>query len=148
MSNMAKVLVVYHSLSGNTKAAAETVAEGVKAGGAVALVKEGLKAGPDDLLACDAIAVGTPDYFSYMAGGLKDFFDRSFYPTQGQVTGKPCGIFVTHGGGGKAVESVKSVCASFKFKLVAEPVIVLNRPDKSAAQKLKELGKALAAARK
>ena len=43
---------------------------------------------------CDAIAVGTPDYFSYMAGGLKDFFDRTYYPTQDQVTGKPCAIFV------------------------------------------------------
>jgi multimeric flavodoxin WrbA len=143
---MATVLVVYHSLSGNTKAAAEAVAEGVKAAGAKALLKEGLKAGPDDLLACDAIAAGTPDYFSYMAGGLKDFFDRSFYPTQGQVTGKPCGIFVTHGGGGKAVASMNSVCASFKLKVVAEPVLVLNRPDKAAEQKLKALGKALAEA--
>lgn len=24
-----------------------------------------------------------------MGGGLKDFFDRTFYPTQGQVTEKP-----------------------------------------------------------
>ena len=31
---MAKVLIVYYSLGGNTKAAAEAVAEGVKAGDA------------------------------------------------------------------------------------------------------------------
>ena len=78
---MAKVLIVYHSLSGNTKAAAEAVAAGVKDGGADPVLKDGLQTDPADLLACDAIAVGTPDYFSYMAGGLKDFFDRSFYPT-------------------------------------------------------------------
>ena len=143
---MAKVLIVYHSLSGNTKAAAEAVAEGVKAGGADPVVKTGLQAGPEDLLACQAIAVGTPDYFSYMAGGLKDFFDRSYYPTQGQVADKPCGIFVTHGGGGKAVDSMKSVCGSFKFKVVAEPVLVKNSPDKAAVEKLKALGKTLAAA--
>jgi multimeric flavodoxin WrbA len=140
---MAKILIVYHSLSGNTKAAAEAVAEGVKAAGAQAVLKEGLKAGPDDLLACDAIAAGTPDYFSYMAGGLKDFFDRSFYPTQGKVADKPCGIFVTHGGGGRAVDSVKSVCGSFKFKLVGEPVLVKDKPDKAAVGKLQALGKAL-----
>ena len=143
---MAKVLIVYHSLGGNTKAAAEAVAEGVKAGGAEAVLKEGLKAGPEDLLACDAIAAGTPDYFSYMAGGLKDFFDRSLYPTQGQVTDKPCGIFVTHGGGGKAVESMQSICASFKFKVIADPVLVKNRPDEAASGQLKTLGRALAAA--
>lgn len=143
---MAKVLIVYHSLSGNTKAAAEAVADGVKEGGADAVVKEGLKAGPDDLLSCDAIAVGTPDYFSYMAGGLKDFFDRSFYPTQGQVTDRPAGIFVTHGGGGKAVESMKSICASFKLKVIADPVLVKNSPDEAAAGELTALGRALAAA--
>ena len=120
---MAKVLIVYHSLSGNTRAAADAVAEGVrKAEGAEAKVMEALKAGPEDLLDCAALAVGTPDYFSYMAGGVKDFFDRAYYPTQGKVTDKPVGIFVTHGGGGKAVESVKSICRSFKFRLACAPV--------------------------
>jgi len=138
---MAKVLIVYHSLSGNTRAAAEAVAEGVrKAGGVEAKVMEALKAGPEDLLDCAALAVGTPDYFSYMAGGVKDFFDRTYYPTQGKVTDKPVGVFLTHGGGGKAIESVKSICRSFKFRLACAPVLVLNRPDEEATQKLRELG--------
>ena len=140
---MAKVLIVYHSLSGNTKAAAEAVADGVRAAGGKVILKEGLKAGADDLLGCDAIAVGTPDYFSYMAGGVKDFFDRTLYPTQGQVTGKPCAIFVTHGGGGKAVESCKAICGSFKFKIIGEPVLVKNRPDAAATEQLKALGRKL-----
>ncbi len=142
---MAKVLIVYHSQSGNTKAAAEVVGQGAKdVGGVEVAVKEALETTAEDLLACDAIAVGTPDYFSYMAGGLKDFFDRTYYPTQGSVTDKPCGIFVTHGGGGKAVESIKSICASFKFKPVAEPVLVKNAPDAKATAALIQLGKALA----
>ena len=143
---MSKILIVYHSLSGNTKAAAEAVAEGVKAAGGKPIILEALKAGPGDLLACDAVAVGTADYFSYMAGGLKDFFDRAFFPTQGKVTDKPCGIFVTHGGGGRAVESVKSVCGSFKFRLVGEPVLALNRPDVGATERLTALGRDLVAA--
>jgi flavorubredoxin len=140
---MVKVLIVYYSLSGNTKAAAEEVAEGIKSSGAKSIIREGFEASPDDLLNCDAIAVGTPDYFSYMAGGVKDFFDRSFYPTQDKVTGKPCAIFITHGGGGRAVDSVKSICSTFKFKLISEPVSVNNRPDKDASVKLRELGKNL-----
>lgn len=136
-----KVLIVYHSLGGNTKAAAEAVAEGVKkVKGAEAKVKEALKAGPQDLLDCAALAVGTPDYFSYMAGGVKDFFDRTFYPTQGKVTEKPVGIFLTHGGGGKALDSVKAICGSFKFRLASAPVLVLNRPDEAAREKLQQLG--------
>ncbi|MDP6438173.1 MAG: NAD(P)H-dependent oxidoreductase [Candidatus Brocadiia bacterium] len=107
---MGRVHVVFHSLSGNTRAAAEALAEGArKVAGTDVVVKDGLEATQEDLLSCGAIAVGTPDFFSYMAGGLKDFFDRTFYPTQGSVTDKPCGIFVTPGGGGKAIESVQSI---------------------------------------
>lgn len=96
---MSKILVIYHSQSGNTKAAAELVAKGAQSvEGADVKIKQALKTTSDDLLNCDAIAVGSPDYFGYMAGGLKDFFDRTYYPTQGQVTDKPCAIFVTHGG--------------------------------------------------
>ena len=146
---MGKVLVTFHSQSGNTQIAAEAVAQGARAvPGTEVVVKEALKAGEADLLSCDALAVGTPDYFSYMAGGLKDFFDRTFYPTQGRVADKPCGIFVTHGGGGKAAESVKSVCGTFKFKLVDQPVLVKNAPDEQAKKKLAELGKRLAQAAK
>ncbi|MGQ9662205.1 MAG: flavodoxin family protein [Kiritimatiellia bacterium] len=143
---MSTVLIVYHSLSGNTKAAAEAVADGARKAGAKVVLKDGLEAGTEDLLGCDALAVGSPDYFSYMAGAVKDFFDRTFYPTQGQVTGKPCGIFVTHGGGGKAVESLKRICTSFKFNLISAPVLVENRPNQAAIEKLKALGKMLAQA--
>jgi multimeric flavodoxin WrbA len=111
--------VIYHSQSGNTKAAADIVSEAASGiTGIEVTVKKALDATVDDLLSCDAIAIGTPDYFSYMAGGLKDFFDRTFYPTRGSVTGKPCGIFLTHGGGGRAIESVERICSSFKFRVV------------------------------
>ena len=146
---MAKLLIVYHSQSGNTLAAAEIVS---KAASGVSdtevTLKEALKATAEDLLASDAIAVGSPDYFSYMAGGVKDFFDRAFYPTQGSVTNKPCGIFVSHGGGGRAVESVKGICGSFKFNIIAPPVLVQNSPDEEATAELEKLGKQLAEAAK
>lgn len=146
---MAKLLIIYHSQSGNTLAAAKIVADaagGVE--GVEAELKEALKADADDLLSCDAIAVGSPDYFSYMAGGVKDFFDRAFYPTQGSVTNKPCGIFLSHGGGGRAVESLKSICGSFKFNVIAPPVMVTNSPDEAATAELKSLAEQLAEAAK
>lgn len=142
---MAKVLVVYCSMSGNTKAAAEAVAAGAKEAGAEVVVKTGFDAGPDDLTACDAVALGSYDAFSYMGGGLKDFLDRAFYPTQGIVTDKPYGAFVTHGGGGRAIDSVVSVAKSFKLKQAADPVLVKGMPDQAAVAELKALGAKLAA---
>jgi len=142
---MPKVLVVYCSMSGNTKAAAEAVAAGVVAAGGEAVVKDGFSAGPEDLLACGAVALGSYDAFSYMGGGLKDFLDRAFYPTQGSVTDKPYAAFLTHGGGGKAIGSIESVAKSFKLRPVADPVLVKGMPDEAAVADLKALGAKLVA---
>ena len=80
------------------------------------------------------------------AGGLKDFLDRAFYPTQGQVTGRPYAAFVTHGGGGKAVGSIESVAGSFKLRKAAEPVLVKGKPEGEAVEALRALGSKLASA--
>ncbi|MGD0090032.1 MAG: flavodoxin domain-containing protein [Planctomycetota bacterium] len=141
---MSKVLVVYCSMSGNTKAAAEAVAEGARAAGAKVKLKTGFEGQPSDLLECDAVALGSYDAFSYMGGGLKDFLDRAFYPTQGSVTDKPYAAFLTHGGGGKAIASIESVAQSFKLKKLADPVLAKGCPDVKATAALKALGAKLA----
>ena len=141
-----KVLVVYCSMSGNTKAAAEAIAEGAKSAGVQVEVKNCADAQPKDLLDCDAAALGSYDAFSYMGGGLKDFFDRTFYPTQNQVTDKPYVAFLTHGGGGKAIQSIESIAQSFKLKKVADPALVKGKPEGQAITDLNALGAKLAVA--
>ena len=143
---MSKVLVVYCSMSGNTKAAAEAIAEGAQSAGAELVVKSGLEAQTDDLLNCGALALGSYDAFSYMGGGLKDFLDRVYYPTQGKVTDKPYAAFLAHGGGGKAIASIEGVAKSFKLKKVADSVLVKGRPDDKAVAELRALGAKLAQA--
>ena len=144
---MPRILIVFHSLSGNTKAAADAVAEGAREMPDVDVdLKSGLSAKPDDLLEADGVAFGTPDFFSYMAGGLKDFFDRCYYPTQDKVNDLPCGIFVTHGGGGSAAKSVVEMCRTFKFGMVGEPILIRNAPGPQEKDALKELGRKLATA--
>ena len=142
---MAKILVVYCSLSGNTEVAAQAVADGARSAGAEVVLKTASQAEPKDLQACDAVALGSYDAFSYMGGGLKDFFDRAFYPTQGLVTDKPYVAFVTHGGGGRAIQSIESIANSFKLKKIEEAVLVMGKPEGKAIADLKELGAKLAA---
>jgi multimeric flavodoxin WrbA len=101
---MAKVLIVYHTLSGNTEKMAQAFAEGAKSvQGAEIVIKKAFEATLEDLLACDAVAFGSADYLSYIAGAIKDFFDRTFYPSQGKVAGKPYAAFATGGGGETAL---------------------------------------------
>ncbi len=78
---MAKVLIVYHTLSGNTEKMAKAFADGAKSvQGTDVVIKKAFDATLEDLLGCDAVAFGSADYFSYIAGALKDFFDRTYYP--------------------------------------------------------------------
>lgn len=71
-----KVLVVYHSLSGNTEKMAQAVGEGAKAvaGVQVTMKRVGQVTG-DELLGADAIVIGSPVYWSNMAGEVKTFID-------------------------------------------------------------------------
>lgn len=142
---MPRILIVYHTLSGNTEKAAEYVAEGARevSGVEVDLRLAG-DAGIDDLLSCDGIAIGTPDYFSYMAGMVKDFLDRTYYPTRDEVEEMPCVTFISHGGGGRAKESVERICRSFGFRMLIPPVMIQDAPDDEEARELREAGRMLA----
>lgn len=72
-----KVLVAYHSLSGNTERMAEAVVEGAKSvvGTDVVLKRVG-QITADELFSADAIIVGSPVYWSNMSGEVKTFFDN------------------------------------------------------------------------
>ena len=53
---------------------------------------------------------------------------------------------MTHGGGGKAIQSIESIAQSFKLRKVAEAVLVKGRPESQTIAGLKALGAKLATA--
>ena len=72
-----KVLVTYHSLSGNTERMAEAVVAGAKlAPGTQVVLKRVAQVTAEDLLSADAVVVGSPVYWSNMSGEVKTFFDN------------------------------------------------------------------------
>ena len=74
---LVKVLVTYHSLSGNTERMAEAVADGVKSvSGTEVVLKRVGKVTADDLFSADAVVVGSPVYWSNMSGEVKTFIDN------------------------------------------------------------------------
>jgi NAD(P)H dehydrogenase (quinone) len=74
---MAKILVVYHSRTGNTAKMAEATAQGARSAGADVAVKKANDTTLDDLLNADGIIVGSPTYYGLMAAEVKQLFDRS-----------------------------------------------------------------------
>ncbi len=72
-----KILVTYHSLSGNTERMAQAVVAGAKSvsGAQIALKRVG-QVTAEDLLGADAVVVGSPVYWSNMSGEVKAFIDN------------------------------------------------------------------------
>jgi flavorubredoxin len=141
---MVKVLIVYHSQTGNTEAMAKALCEGAISAGADVTIKKAADATGYDLLSCDAIAIGTPNYFSDMAGAVKDFFDRAWSSVRGKVSGKPYVAFCSSGGGGRqALERVDKICDSLGLKKAFEGVTATGRPSSKVFEDCKELGKKL-----
>ncbi len=122
---MFTILVVYHSQTGNTETMAQAVAQGAASiENTEVRLKRAADASLEDLLACDGIAIGTPENFGYMSGALKDFFDRTFYPAEGKVFRKPYVVFICAGNDGTgALSSIERIALGYQFKKVYDPVI-------------------------
>ena len=73
----AKILIAYHSVSGNTEKMAQGIGEGCTSTPNVTVVlKRVSEIATEDLLTADAVIVGSPVYFGTMSGEVKTFFDN------------------------------------------------------------------------
>ncbi|MFH0828297.1 MAG: flavodoxin domain-containing protein, partial [Candidatus Omnitrophota bacterium] len=74
---MAKIIVVYYSLSGNTKKMAELISDGAKKEGVEAVIKDVQNVHASELLDYEGIIVGSPTYYGTMAYQIKKLLDDS-----------------------------------------------------------------------
>ncbi|MEE9913116.1 MAG: NAD(P)H-dependent oxidoreductase [Deltaproteobacteria bacterium] len=143
---MTKILIVYHSQTGHTRQMAEAVGEGARAiDGVEVILKKASDAALDDLLSCDGLAIGTPENFGYMAGMIKDFFDRTYGAAQDKVFRKPYVVFISAGNDGTgALRAVERIALGYKFKTVFNPVIAKGKITDEVLEQCRELGGTLA----
>ncbi len=142
---MKKVLIVYHSQSGNTEAMARSVSEGARLAGATVTLKKAIDANADDVLGCDILVIGTPNYFGYMAGMVKDFFDRVWIVIREKVGGKPYATFGSKGGGGaQALDTVERICDGLKMIRAFEGLLATRKPTEEDLEQCRKLGQNIA----
>jgi NAD(P)H dehydrogenase (quinone) len=146
---MASVLVLYHSQEhGNTRLMAEAVADGAKSAGASVTLfntNDG-RLDMETFRAADAAAFGSPDYYSYIAGGLKVFLDDWHIAKQAKaagLSGKPYGLFYSHGGGG-AVRGPLMKLFQGIGTIAGDVVESRGKPDQHVLDACRGLGKCLA----
>ena len=144
-----RLLIVYHTQTGNTR----TLAEAAHAGATDPLIEAvetrlvtAQQAGPDDLLWAHGLLLGTPENFGYMSGGMKDFLDRTFYPVEGKLQPLPYAMFVSAGNDGTgAVQAIRRIAGGYPFREVRPPVIVRGPVQAEHLACCRELGMTLAA---
>ncbi|MFZ1327009.1 MAG: NAD(P)H-dependent oxidoreductase [Candidatus Contendobacter sp.] len=141
------LLIVYHSQTGHTRAMAQAVRRGARRTPEVETrLRRALRAGLADLLWAHGLLLGTPENFGYMAGALKNFLDRTYYPAQGQVDGLPYAIFISAGNDGTgALHSIERIARGYPLKPVCEPVIARGTLTPELLQRCEELGETMAA---
>ena len=157
---MKRLLIVYHSLTGGTEQLVTAAAGGARreAPDVDVRVLTAPQAGPEDVLAADAYVFATPENLAAIAGLMKDFFDRCYYPVLGRIEGRPYATLICAGtDGSNAARQVERICTGWRLKAVAPALIVCTHaqtpedilaPKQIPADELKradELGAALAA---
>lgn len=146
-SNQKTILVIYHSQSGTMKQIAKAFVRGAKKVENIhILCKQANDVLLEDLLNCHGIAIGSPEYFGYMAGLIKDFFDRTYEEAEQITIGLPYMIFVCAGNDGRgAITQIERIVKGYNWKKVHEHYRVVGTPQSKDLAHLEEMGQTLAA---
>jgi NAD(P)H-dependent FMN reductase len=149
MAAVSRLLIVHHSPSPATVDLFDAVVNGAHhpdITGVEVVRRAALAATASDLLAADAVVLGTPANIGYMSGALKHFFDTVFHVCSDDTRDLPYGLYV-HGNLdlAGAVRSVESIAGGMGWRRVAPVVEVRGAPDAAAREACSELGSLLAA---
>lgn len=123
------LLLVYHSMTGATLQMIDAVARGAGTEPGVEVrVLRAPDAGPDDVLAADGYVFATPENLAAIAGLMKDFFDRCYYPVLDRINGHPYATLICAGSdGSNAARQIARIATGWRLRDIAPPLIICTR---------------------
>ncbi len=126
MSTMKKLLIVYHSLTGGAAQMAQAAAAGAATLSNVAVeLVTAPAAGPRMLLESDGYLFVCPENLAAIAGLMKDFFDRCYYPVLERLNGRPYATLICAGSdGSNAARQIERIATGWRLREIAPPLIV------------------------
>lgn len=123
---MKQLAVIWHSMTGGSRALAEAVADA--AGGTGGLCVDLIHADAADvqtLLDADGYIFVFPENLAAISGVMKAFFDRTYYPCLGRIEARPYALIICAGSDGhNAVRQAERIATGWRLKKVADSLIV------------------------
>ena len=151
---MAKGIVVYYSRTGNTKKMGEIIAESMNSSGLATDCKSVDDVKAQDLLAYDAIVVGSPTYYGQMAAPLKQLFD-DLITFHGRFDGKIGAAFASSanigGGNETTIMGILEAMLICGMVIHGDPMgdhygpVSINAPDQRVEKQCRRRGERIAA---
>ncbi len=128
---MATILIVYATDYGNTKKAAESVAAGVKTiANTTVTVQTAEAVKKEDVIACDALVLGSPVHMGSLDWRMKKFIDQicAGLWMKDLLIGKVGAVFASGGGFGNAGGGCEITLLSLLNNLVELGMIIIPLP--------------------
>jgi len=119
-----RILVAYHSITGNTEKLAQAIREGGKSVGNVQITVQKMADIKDDaILQCNGLVIGTPVHWANVSVETRQFVDRiATVLTKGKVwgEGRTAGVFCTAGNVASGKDTARiSLIAAWMRKVTA-----------------------------
>ena len=150
---MHRMIVLYHSRTGNTEKMARAVAEGAVAAGAEAVTAKVESFKAEHLKDYGAIAIGSPTYYGAMAAEVKRLIDESVR-LHGSLDGRVGGAFASSAnvGGGNETTIMGILQAMLIHGMVVQGAhvgdhygpVAVGTPDQRALDECRALGRRMA----
>ena len=137
---MKKLLIIWDSMTGGSKALAAAAADGAyQAGEAEVQVMHAPNATPEIMLNADGYLFVFPENLAAISGVMKAFFDRCYYPCLGQIEARPYAAIICAGSdGSNAMRQVERIATGWRLKKIMDSHIVCTHaqlPEEILAEK-------------
>ena len=123
---MKNLLIVYYSYTGGTAQMVEAAAEAARQeDGTEVRVVRAEDCQPQDMLSADGYVFATPENLAAIAGVMKAFFDRCYYPVLGKLEGRPFAAMICAGSDGENAKSqLERIATGWRLRKVIDTPII------------------------
>ncbi|MFT6287028.1 MAG: multimeric flavodoxin WrbA [Alcanivorax sp.] len=144
---MSNLLIVYHSQSGSCSELARAACDGANLESQATIrVCRAIDAGVQDLCWAGGVLLVTAENSGSLAGGMKDFLDRIFYPAIKHSLVLPYALLVSAGNDGRgAVQQAERILSGIPFTVATEPLIFRGELQRDFLSQASDVGQAFAA---